>query len=95
MPRRISGGLQRDELGEVEVRISVVLSDSSMLPARDRVIVLAKIVENAVSTDPTLGGVVGEAHVAGARGNEATPDEHSRQYGLVLRVAYQTTAVLA
>jgi hypothetical protein len=95
MPRRASGGLQRDEEGTVEVRVSVVYSASVMATARDRAIAIAKIVENAVSVDPTLGGVVQEAHVASVAGAEAAPDEHSRQYGLVLRVVYQTTAVLA
>lgn len=95
LPRYISGGFQRDETGEVEVRISVVMSDADMSGPRDRAFEISQIVEDAVSLDPTLGGTVEEAHVSGARGNEATPDEHSRQYGLVLRVAYQTTAVLS
>lgn len=95
MPRYVSGGFQRDETGEVKVRISVLRSDADMSAPRDRALELAEIVEDAVSLDPTLGGVVEEAHVSGASGNEAIPDEHSRQYGLVLRVAYQTTAVLS
>lgn len=95
MPRYISGGLQRDETGEVEVRVSVVWSASDMVTARNRALAIAKIVENAVSVDPTLGGAVQEAHVAGVSGNEAMPDEHSRQYGLVVRVAYYTTSSLA
>lgn len=95
LPRYVSGGLQRDETGEVEVRISVVMSDADMSGPRDRAFELSQIVEDAVSVDPTLGGTVEEAHVSGARGNEAAPDEHSRQYGLVLRVAYQATAVLS
>jgi len=33
--------------------------------------------------------------VSAVSGAEAAPDEHSRQYGLVLKVAYQTTAVLS
>jgi hypothetical protein len=95
MPRCVSGGRQRDDEGYVEVRISVVWSTSDGVVAEDRAVALSKFVENAVSVDPTLGGAVQEAHVAGVSGNEAMPDEHSRQYGLVLRIAYQTTAVLA
>jgi hypothetical protein len=94
MQRYVSGGLQRDEIGEVEVRILVKWSAAEMLTACDRALALSEIVEDAVSTDPTLGGVVEEAHVAGVRGNEGMPDEHSREYGLVMRVAYRTTAVL-
>jgi hypothetical protein len=95
MPRYVSGGLQRDELGVVEVRVSVVWTATDMVTARNRALAIAAIVENAVSVDPTLGGVVHEAHVANVSGAEAAPDEHSRQYGLVLKVAYQTTAVLS
>lgn len=95
MPRRISGGRQRDEDGEIEVRISVVWSAADMAEPRDRALALAQIVENAVSVDPTLGGVAQEAHVASVVGAEAAPDEHSRQYGLALRVAYSATAVLS
>jgi|GEM_PF-1799331 len=95
MPRVVSGGLQRDELGEVEVRVSVVWSAADMVTVRDRALAIAKIVENAVSVDATLGGAVQEAHVSAVSGAEAAPDEHSRQYGLVLKVAYQTTAVLS
>ena len=95
MPQRVSGGLQRDEEGEIEVRVSVVWSAADMVTARNRALAIAAIVENAVSVDPTLGGVVQEAHVANVSGREAAPDEHSRQYGLLLRVAYQTTVVLA
>jgi hypothetical protein len=95
LPRYVSGGFQRDETGEVEVRISVVWSAADMAGPRDRALELSQIVEDAVSMDPTLGGVVEEAHVASARGNEAAPDEHSRQYGLSMRVAYQTTVVLS
>jgi hypothetical protein len=95
MPLYVSGGFQRDELGEIEVRISVIWSDADMAGPRDRALELSEIVEDAVSLDPTLGGAVQEAHVASVRGNEAAPEEHRRQYGLVLRVAYQVTAVLS
>jgi hypothetical protein len=96
MPRYVSGGLQRDETGKVEVRISVKWSDADMVTVIDRAVELAQIVEDAVSTDPTLGGVVTtEAHVSSARGAEAIPDEHSRQYGLAMWVAYQTTVALS
>lgn len=94
-PHYISGGLQRDEEGEVQVRVIVVYSSADMAAARDRALALAKIVENAVSTDPTLAGAVANSYVTGIRGAEAVPDEHSRQYGLALRVAYQATSVLA
>ena len=94
MPRLISGGLQRDELGEIEVRISVLWTAADMATARVRALALSRIVENAVSVDPTLGGVVDEAYVTAVAGNEAAPDEHSRMYGLALRVAYATTAYL-
>lgn len=94
-PRYVSGGLQRDEAGEVEVFVSVVWRDPDMTEAEDRAVVLSQLVEDAVSTDPTLGGTVQEAHVAGVQGDVATPDDHSLQYGLVLKVAYQTTVVLA
>ena len=91
----VTGGLQRDEDGTVEVRICVLWSAADMATARDRALALSRIVENAVSVDPTLGGAVEYAHVASVSGNEAAPDEHSRMYGLVLRVVYTTVVFLA
>lgn len=94
LPRYVSGGLQRDEATEIEVRILVRMTTEDMSDPRDRAFLLSGIVENAVSTDPSLAGAVDEAHVAGGRGEEGIPEEHAREYGIAMRVAYQTTAVL-
>jgi len=93
-PRYVSGGYQRDEEAEIEVRLSVRLTDDAMSGPRDRALALAGIVEDAVSIDPTLGGVVVAAKVTSALGGEAIPDESSRLYGIRMRVAYTLTQAL-
>lgn len=90
-PGAISGGAQRDEAGTVTVRVLVKMTGADYGPARDRALELAGAVEDAISGDPTLGGIVAEAHVSSATGQEAVPDERSREYGVSLVVSYTAT----
>lgn len=92
--RVISGGSQRDESGSVTVKVVRTLSTADPVAVRDGAGELAGYVEDVLTTDPTLGGVVEEAHIAASDGQEAIPDEHTRQYGLALRIDYTATATL-
>lgn len=90
-PRRTSGGFNRDEAGELKVRVVVTTTaDDPTLP-REKALALEAAVEDAVAFDPTLGGVVMEARVTGVSGEEAIPEERKRQYGLTVAVAYSAT----
>lgn len=91
LPRRISGGAARDEEATITVRCVATVSGGEFGPARNRALEFAGAVEDVLVSDPTLGGLVAEAHVAEIDGQDAIPDESSRQYGVTLRIAYRAT----
>ena len=90
-PRRTSGGGARDEEAALKVKILVTHSDD-MTSVRDRAVDLSELVEDAVSDDPTLGGLTKDAHVSGLEGNEGFDKDGRRQFGMTMTVAYRTTA---
>jgi hypothetical protein len=83
-----TGWTQREEDGEVEVRIAVLLGTDDPLAPQARALVLAGLVEDALAADRTLGGLVDRAEVSALKGQEAIPDEHQRQYGVTVTVAW-------
>lgn len=91
-PRYLSGVGGRDESAQIRVKVMVTQTADTMAEPRDRAIDLAALCEQAVSDDPTLGGLVEEAHVATAKGLEGVTPDGARQYALELSVAY-TAAV--
>jgi hypothetical protein len=92
LPRRISGGKQRDEETDIYVRCVAKVTGTSYAAARDAAATLAGYVEDAVTADPTLGGVVKEAHISAVEGQEAIPEKTAREVGFSVTVSYQATA---
>lgn len=88
LPRRTSGGFNRDEDGTVKVRILVTRTTDDPLDPLARALLLEAAVEDAVGADPTLGGLVLEAKVASVQGEEAIAEDRRRQYGITVTVAY-------
>lgn len=84
----VSGFRGRDEKTTLEVRVSVVQSTERGTDVRDRALAIAGAVEDVVKADPTLGGRVTVAQVEHVKGSEAIPEEHRRQYGVVLTIGY-------
>lgn len=81
----VSGYSQRDEVMSTEVRIKVDHLGNSYTTARDNAFTLASAIEDAISADVTLGGVVAFARVTQITVDEAI-DERTRMVGLVLTV---------
>jgi len=94
-PRRTSGGGARDEEASLKVKILVTHNAEDMATVRDRAAALAALVDDAVSDDPTIGGLAKDAHVSGCEGNEGFDKDGRRQFGVTMTVAYRTTALSA
>jgi len=92
MPRHLTGYASRDEECRLSVRILVSLTAEDMVDARDAAVELAHRVEDAMAADRTLGGLVTNLRTVGAVGEEAIPEERTRQYGITLTVGFAATA---
>ncbi len=88
VPWVTSGWTQRGEDSTVEVRIAVKQTTSASTDCRDRALLLAGCVEDAIAADRTLGGIIDGCEVSAIKGQEAIPDEHERQYGVTLAVRW-------
>jgi hypothetical protein len=87
-PFHLSGFAQRGEDALVQVHILVTMTSDAMAEPRDEALALAGVVEDVLAEDRTLGGLVDSAAVVGTNGEEAIPEERTRQYGITLRIAY-------
>lgn len=87
----VSGMQTRDEKLTAEVRIIADYTTSDYATARDRAFEIEAEVEGAVSTDPTLGGVVRFAAVTEIVVDEAIPDDRTRQVGIRLTVTAEAS----
>jgi hypothetical protein len=88
LPRYISGGELRDEVGNVLVRC-VCTASGTWDDLRDDALTLVGYVEDAIHADHTLAAVVQRAFVTKLAGEYAIPDEYRRQYGVTVTVAYE------
>ena len=84
----VSGGNQRDEASSIHVRCLATFSTAEYAEARDRALAYAGAVEDAVSDDPSLGGLVEFAWVSRVRCQEAIPSERSRSVGVTVTISY-------
>jgi len=87
-----SGWTQRQEDGTTEVRIAVTQTCDSFLGPQSRALELAAVVEDCLAADRTLGGVVDRCAVSKGKGQEAIPEEHTHQFGIILTVTWAGTA---
>lgn len=92
LPWYVSGMAQRGEEGQVQVKVISTETTELMTDPRDDALAIAAAVEDAVTADPTLGGLVDEAHVLSIAGQEAIPEERRRQMGLTITVGYTASA---
>jgi hypothetical protein len=93
-PFYTSGFGQRGEDATLRVHIVVTMTSDAAAEPRDEAVALAGVVEDVLAKDRTLGGLVDSAAVAGTNGEEAIPEERTRQYGITLQVAYSASAGL-
>ena len=93
LTRRTSGGGSRLESAKLAVKVLVTKAADDVAPLRDRALVLAAIVEDAVTDNERLGGLVERIWVDDAEADEGIlpPPDTRRQYGLTLHVAYEVT----
>jgi hypothetical protein len=91
--RQTSGGGQRGEELDINVRTICSRSTEDFLEVQSGALALAGDVEDAVSADPTLGGICDNAYVSAIEGSEALPDEATRQYLVVVTVTCEGSVV--
>ena len=82
---------QRDETVELDVFIQAVGMTNDYTVKRDRALVLAKELEDALTADRTLGGIVNEAVTTDYQFHELVEDR-KRGQGLVIHVVCEWTA---
>ena len=88
-PFYTSGFETRGEKGRLSVHIVVTKFTEDMVEVRDEAVALARVVEDTLAVDRTLGGLVDQAFVVASDGQEAIPSERQRQYGITLTVEYE------
>lgn len=91
LPYVISGGALRDENTALQVQCIVTVTTDQYTVARDAALVLAGYVEDAVTADPTLNGLVAYAGVTAIELRESVPDESTRQVSARLTISYDGT----
>lgn len=93
LTRRTSGGGSRLEAVKLRVRVLITKAADEVAELRDRALVLAAIIEDAVDDNERLGGLVERTWVDDAEADEGIlpPPDGRRQYGITVHVAYEVT----
>lgn len=90
--RETSGYTARDESGTVNVRILMRWPADEYETPAGRAFELEECIERAVARDRTLDGLIYDLDVVRVDGQEAIPDETTREVGLTVAVRYRGTS---
>lgn len=87
---KVSGLGAKDEDFVLRVSIAIIGLSTDYREARQRVEELAKDIEDAISADPTLGGLAQLAKITSFRLEDTMVDERHRGVGLNIYVSVRT-----
>lgn len=86
---RVSGLAAKDESFTLRISIAVIRLGTDYQVARERVRELGREVEDAISADPTLSGIVMLAKISSFRLEDTLVDDRRRGVGLNIYVSCQ------